>query len=49
MSKATELKQKINESKDKKQSKLGQLNERLEKAIEDIKIRGNDLEDKQPE
>lgn len=39
MSKATEL----------KQSKLGQLNERLEKAIEDIKIRGNDLEDKQPE
>lgn len=41
MSKATELKQKINESKDKKQSKLGQLNERLEKAIEDIKIRGN--------
>lgn len=40
MSKATELKQKINESKDKKQSKLGQLNERLEKAIEDIKIRG---------
>ena len=47
MSKATELKQKFNESKDKKQSKLGQLNERLEKAIEDI--RGNDLEDKQPE
>ena len=35
MSKATELKQKFNESKDK--------------AIEDIKIRGNDLEDKQPE
>lgn len=40
MSKATELKQKITESKDKKQSKLGQLNERLEKAIGDIKIRG---------
>lgn len=40
MSKATELKQKINESKDKKQSKLGQLNERLERAITDIKIRG---------
>ncbi len=49
MSKATELKQKFNESKDKKQSKLGQLNERLEKAIEDIKIRGNDSEGKQPE
>lgn len=40
MSKATELKQKINESKDKKQSKLGQLNERLERAITDIKVRG---------
>ena len=40
MSKATELKQKFNESKDKKQSKLGQLNERLEKAITDIKVRG---------
>lgn len=40
MSRATELKQKITESKDKKQSKLGQLNERLEKAITDIKDRG---------
>ena len=40
MSRATELKQKFNESKDKKQSKLGQLNERLERAITDIKVRG---------
>lgn len=40
MSKATELKQKINESKNNKQTKLGQLNERLEKAITDIKVRG---------
>lgn len=41
MSKATELKQKITESKEKaNQSKLSQLNERLEKAITDVKMRG---------